>query len=123
MAFTLPKTFNQLLGLAPESTPNKIIKEQDMPKHIYGYSDMNEVMYINSKLPKNKRKQVIAHESVHIEQINSGKLRFDDNGNYIWKGKKVKMTEKGTYNKKLPWEVKAYMASNKVKNGSKRRRN
>ena len=81
MAFTLPKTFNKLLDLAPESTPNRIIKEQDMPENIYGYSDMNEVMYINSKLPKEKRKQVIAHESVHVDQINSGKLKFDDNGN------------------------------------------
>jgi len=33
------------------------------------------------------------------------------------------MTEKGTYNKNLPWELSAYRASNKEKNGSKRRRN
>ena len=118
MAFKLPKTKNQLMGLASESTLDCIIKEQEMPNGVVAYTDMDEVIYISKNLSGKLRRAAIEHEKVHKKQINSGKLHFTEYGDYTWRDKigrikKVKMTEKGTLSRNLPWEKPAYKVSDK----------
>jgi len=50
----------------------------------------------------------ISHEMVHVEQIKSGKLKFDGE-NYIYKGKKYPMKNFNTAQKRIkaPWEKEA----------------
>lgn len=53
----------------------------------------------------------ISHEMVHVEQIKSGKLKFDGK-NYIYKGKKYPMKNFNTAQQRMkaPWEKEARAA-------------
>jgi|TARA_R110000765_G_scaffold55036_1_gene109460 hypothetical protein len=49
------------------------------------------------------------HEEVHINQMASGDLDYDNN-NVYWKGKKYPRGSFDETNKKLAWEIPAYKA-------------
>ena len=52
-------------------------------------------------------KEAIAHEKVHLDQMNRGDLDYDDN-NVYWKGKKYSRSKMNEGAKNLPWEKEAY---------------
>ena len=51
----------------------------------------------------------INHEEVHIKQMASGDLDYDEN-NVYWKGKKYPRSSFDEADKTLPWEAPAYKA-------------
>ena len=51
----------------------------------------------------------IKHENVHIGQMKSGELDYDEKAVY-WKGKKYLRSKLDESNKQLPWEKPAYKA-------------
>lgn len=52
-------------------------------------------------------KEAIAHEKVHLNQMNRGDLNYDDN-NVYWKGKAYPRSSMNEGAKNLPWEKEAY---------------
>ncbi len=102
------------------------IKLSDKPNRLAGSVALSEKpkkitsVTIYSNAPKNKIKELISHELVHVEQINNGRL-FLENGNVIYNGETVMSIKEykkqfgGKWNKeklqnyeKLPWEKPAY---------------
>ena len=73
-------------------------------------------MDIKPGLSAKKRKEVVAHEQVHLDQFKSGKLDYTDS-DITWKGQKIPRTadSKILYNgklyiegaKQLQWEKEA----------------
>ena len=106
MSFKL-KPINKVLELHPESKPGKLIKYSDMPKDVAGYVDMNKTIHLNRNMSKSLENKALKHERVHIKQIESGKLAFDDN-DYKFKNKMYKIKDLNMNSKSLPWEKEAY---------------
>ena len=87
-----------------DNTPIYFVKEKD---GVLGRTNMNGSITINDKVRDPKQlKQIICHEMVHVKQIKSGKLSYDDK-NIYWKGKKYKRGKKDG-SKSYPWEKEAY---------------
>jgi hypothetical protein len=53
---------------------------------------------------------VVAHEKIHLEQMNRGDLDYDDKYVY-WKGKRYSRAQMKEGAKNLPWEAEAYKRS------------
>ena len=67
--------------------------------------------------PKTYYQEVIAHELVHAEQFNEGRLKWE--GGYLWKG--VPTNKMGTtYSayRQLPWEQEAFNRQHDVMRGA-----
>tara|TARA_Y100001938_G_C7877301_1_gene323260 strand:+ start:174 stop:536 length:363 start_codon:yes stop_codon:yes gene_type:complete len=117
MAFKM-KTKNEVLDHHPSSKEGQLIRYATLPKQVLGYTDQDKTIWINRKASDKEQKEAIKHEKVHVKQINSGKLWFDDN-NYYWKDKEhgrqhvIPMRYIDTRNKSLPWEKEAYKTNSK----------
>jgi hypothetical protein len=129
MAFKL-KTKNELLGLHETSNSlNNVIKEIEMPeKNMWGFIDEHKTIHINKNLSDDEKDLVIAHETVHKEQMKDGKLKFDSI-TYTWKdkpgmvGTRYPTMSINPKDKSLPWENEAYASMYKIKREIKRKRN
>ena len=95
-----------------------------LPEGVLGRANKDGTMDIKPGLSAEKRKKVIAHEQVHLDQFKSGKLDYTDS-DITWKGQKIPRTadSKIFYNgklyiegaKSLPWEKEANkLSKNKV---------
>jgi hypothetical protein len=76
---------------------------------INGETKTNGSIIISDDISDPKQlENTISHEKVHVEQMKSGRLRFDSK-NYIWMGKKYPMKHFQTAQQRLkaPWEVEA----------------
>ena len=87
---------------------NTSIIRVPMERNVMGRADRNGNILINSKL-KNQDDidKTILHEKVHIEQIKSGDLDYDEE-NIYWKGKTYKRSELNEGSPLLAWESPAY---------------
>jgi len=63
-------------------------------------------------------KEAIAHEKVHLNQMNRGDLNYDDN-NVYWKGKAYPRSSMNEGAKNLPWEKEAYDKTKHMKKNKK----
>ena len=87
-----------------------------LPEGVLGRANKDGTMDIKPGLSAKKRKEVVAHEQVHLDQFKSGKLDYTDS-DITWKGQKIPRTadSKILYNgklyiegaKQLPWEQEA----------------
>ena len=103
------------------TTPVYHVDEEDK---VLGRANKDGTMDIKPGLSAEKRKKVIAHEQVHLDQFKSGKLDYTDS-DITWKGQKIPRTadSKIFFNgklyiegaKNLPWEKEANkLSKNKV---------
>ena len=77
---------------------------------IMGRADKRGTILINQDMThQDDIIDTINHEEVHIKQLASGELDYDDKAVYF-KGKKFLRKEFNESNKNLPWEVEAYKA-------------
>ena len=101
MSFKLSSPFKK------HATP---IVNMPMEKDVMGRADKRGNILINKDLKNPKQiEDTINHENVHIEQMASGELDYDDKAVY-YKGKKFLRKKFNESNKSLPWEVEAYKA-------------
>jgi hypothetical protein len=95
-----------------------------LPEGVLGRANKDGTMDIKPGLSAKKRKEVVAHEQVHLDQFKSGKLDYTDS-DITWKGQKIPRTadSKIFFNgklyiegaKNLPWEKEANkLSKNKV---------
>ena len=94
----------------PYSMDNTPIYKVDMEEGVMGKANNNGTILICNKLSDKEAKKVIAHEKIHLEQMQRGDLDYDDKYVY-WKGKKYSRAKMQEGAKDLPWEAEAYKRS------------
>ena len=90
-----------------DSTP---IYHVDMEEGVMGKANNNGSIIINKDLDPSEVDDVVAHEKIHIEQMERGDLDYD-NENVYWKGKTYARADMAEGAKDLPWEAEAYKRS------------
>ena len=94
----------------PYIIDNTPIYNVGLEEGVLGKADRNGSILINQDIKDPKQiEDTINHEQVHIEQMASGELDYDEK-NVYWKGKKYPRSKFNEANKKLPWEIEAYKA-------------
>jgi hypothetical protein len=94
-----------------------------LPKGVLGRANKDGTIEVANGLSPTKKKQVIAHEKKHQEDMKSGKLNYDKNFIY-WNNEKYKRTSNKKINYKgklyiegspaLPWEKAANNAEKQI---------
>ena len=96
---------------APYGNDNTPIYSVDMEDGVMGKANNNGSIVLNMDLDPSQVDDVVAHEKIHLEQMERGDLDYDDD-NVYWKGKKYSRSEMEEGAKDLPWEAEAYKRSN-----------
>ena len=91
---------------SPICTCNTPIYERDLEQGVMGEANNNGSILINKDLSTKDKKRAIAHEKVHLDQMERGDLNYDNNYVY-WKGKKYPRSTMVEGAKNLPWEKEA----------------
>ena len=93
------------------------VHEIDMEDGVLGKADRNGNILINTTIKDPKQRQeVVDHEQIHINDIKSGLLYYDDENVYSRKSVNDKWqihsrTNMKEGSKSLPWEQKAHKHS------------
>ena len=87
---------------------------KDLEPGIKGEANDDGTIYIDESVDLNSSaaKKIIAHEEVHMDQMDRGDLSYDEE-NVYWKGNTYPREKMNEGSKHLPWEKEAY---NKTKN-------
>ncbi len=95
--------------LAPPYSLNNVpVYHVPLEEGILGKADRNGSILINKDITDPKQeKDVINHESVHVDQMKRGDLDYDDKYVY-WKGKKYLRSKMKEGSPALAWEKEAY---------------
>lgn len=129
MAFKLPKTKGDIFGINEElSTHGRPVFEKELKNGIIAEANNDGTTFVNKDSSIAEKKQAIKHEDVHHEQMQQGRLYYD-NDKVIWKpdtqtGARVYHRDQGylvdaVTKKKEPeggrfeWEFEAYREENK----------
>jgi len=95
----------------PYSLDNVSVYHVPLEEGILGKADRNGSILINKDITNPKQeKDVINHESVHVDQMKRGDLDYDDKYVY-WKGKKYLRSKMKEGSPALAWEKEAYKKS------------
>jgi len=98
------------LNNPPYKIDNTPIYHVDMEEGVMGKANNNGTIIVNKDLDPSQIDDVVAHEKIHIEQMERGDLDYD-NENVYWKGKTYSRADMAEGAKDLPWEVEAYKRS------------
>ena len=99
------------LSNPPYVVDNTPIYRVNMEEGVMGKANNNGSIVLNMDLDPSQVDDVVAHEKIHLEQMERGDLDYDDD-NVYWKGKKYSRSEMEEGAKDLPWEAEAYKRSN-----------
>jgi hypothetical protein len=98
------------LNNPPYKVENTPIYHIDMEDDVMGKANNNGTIIVNKDLDPSQIEEVVAHEKIHIEQMERGDLDYD-NENVYWKGKTYSRADMKEGAKNLPWEAEAYRRS------------
>lgn len=86
----------------------EVIKK-DLADGVIAEANRDGTIFLDKSIPKDSKegKKAIAHEKVHLDQMDRGDLDYDDDFVY-WKGKKYSRAKMNEGAKNLPWEKEAY---------------
>ena len=98
------------LNNPPYKIDNTPVYHVDMEEGVMGKANNNGTIIVNKDLDPSQIDDVIAHEKIHIEQMERGDLDYD-NENVYWKGKTYSRADMAEGAKDLPWEAEAYKRS------------
>ena len=127
MGFKL-KTKGELLGINEElSTYNNPVFEKKLGDGIVAEANRDGTTFVDPSVSDEKKKEAVAHENVHHEQMQQGRLDYDDNI-VTWKkdtrspsrvyirdkGNLIAMDgkEKGPEGAEFEWEKEAWDSKN-----------
>ncbi len=90
--------------------------KKDLEEGVIAEANRDGSIYVDKDVKKNSplEKEAIAHEKVHLDQMQRGDLDYDDNSVY-WKGKKYSRENMNEGSKQLPWEKEAYNKTKHMK--------
>ena len=88
--------------------------EKDLEPGIVAEANNDMSIYVDKDASPKKKEEAIAHEMVHIDQMQRGDLNYDDD-NVYWKGNTYSRDEMEEGDKQLPWEKEAWQANKKFK--------
>ncbi len=95
------------LNNPPFHMDNTPIYRVDMEDGVMGKANNNGSITINKDLHPDQVEDVVAHEKIHLEQMDRGDLDYDDK--YVYqKGKRYSRAQMQEGAKNLPWEAEAY---------------
>ena len=87
---------------------NTPILKVDMEEGVLGKANKDGSIHINKDVTDpQQQKDIIAHESVHLDQMERGDLDYTDD-KVVWKGKEYSRDDMDEGAKNLPWEKEAY---------------
>lgn len=126
MAFKLPKSKGDIFGINEElSEWGRPVFEKNLDENIVAEANNDGTTFVDKKASGALKKKAVNHENVHHDQMQQGKLQYDDN-KVTWKpdtktGSRVYIRDKGqlismTDNTKdaeggnFPWEDEARAA-------------
>ena len=98
------------LNNPPYKIDNTPIYHVDMEEGVMGKANSNGTIIVNKDLDPSQIDDVVAHEKIHIEQMERGDLDYD-NENVYWKGKTYSRASMAEGARNLPWEAEAYKRS------------
>lgn len=85
MAFKLPKTKGDIFGINEElSTHGRPVFEKNLKGNIIAEANNDGTTFVNKSASIAEKKQAIKHENIHHEQMQQGRLYYD-NDKVIWK--------------------------------------
>ena len=96
----------------PYSLDNTPIYKVDMEEGVMGKANNNGSILISKELHPDEVEDVVAHEKIHLEQMDRGDLDYDDKYVY-WKGKKYSRAQMSEGSPNLAWEKEAYNKTKK----------
>lgn len=90
--------------------------KKDLEEGVIAEANRDGSIYVDKDVKKNSplEKEAIAHEKVHLDQMQRGDLDYDDT-NVYWKGKKYSRKSMNEGSKQLPWEKEAYNKTKHMK--------
>jgi len=87
---------------------NTPIRKVSMDEGVLGKANRDGTIDVNNKVnDPDQIDEIVAHESIHIDQMDRGDLDYDDS-NVYWKGKSYSRAQMKEGAKNLPWEKEAY---------------
>jgi len=89
--------------------------EKNLEEGVVAEANLDGTIFVNKDASKHKKLEAIAHEQVHMDQMERGDLSYDDD-NVYWKGETYPRNEMVEGDKKLPWEQEAWKANKEFKN-------
>tara|TARA_R110000765_G_scaffold197636_3_gene303368 strand:- start:1088 stop:2425 length:1338 start_codon:yes stop_codon:yes gene_type:complete len=95
---------------------------KDLEGGVIAEANNDGSIYVDKSVKKGSplEKEAIAHEKVHLNQMERGDLNYDDD-NVYWKGKSYPRSTMNEGAKKLPWEKEAYNKTEHMKTKSKKK--
>lgn len=85
MGFKLPKSKGDIFGINEElSTHGRPVFEKDLQDGIIAEANNDGTTFVSKNASMATKKQAVAHENVHHEQMQQGKLQYD-NEKVVWK--------------------------------------
>ena len=103
-----------------KSSKNVTIHRKELGEGVLGEANMDGSIYVDNSVEpgSDQEKKVIAHESVHAEEIASGKIEYGDDyvrdGNSTFARKNGKIKYNGKWHEEgsnvFPWEKRAKKA-------------
>jgi hypothetical protein len=120
MAFKL-KNIHDVIGIDKElSEYGRPVFVKNLEGGVKAEANRDGTTFIDSKVKGSERKEAIVHENIHHEQMQQGRLNYDDN-NVYWK--ESTRSPMKTFNREVmeegaktnAWEAEAYHESDKVK--------
>ena len=92
--------------------------EKDLEEGVVAEANNDMTIFVDKDASPDKKKEAVAHEMVHIDQMQRGDLDYDDD-NVYWKGEEYPRDKMMEGAKNLPWEKEAWKANEEYKNNKK----
>ena len=95
-------------GITHDYADTPILKK-NLEEGVKGEANKDGSIYIDDSIDPNSKegKSIIAHEKVHLDQMERGDLDYDEK-NIYWTGRIIPISKINEGSKHLPWEKEAY---------------
>ena len=109
MSFKLKNKYEMFGYHKDYSNGDRLVVEKKLPKDVYGQINPNGVIEINKDISPRNKKRAVAHEQVHLDQMNKGLLKYDSQNYYYRKDSAspiqvIPASQINTHDRDLPWE-------------------
>ena len=105
---------NQVVRTQVAADSEHPVIEKDLEEGVVAEANNDGTIFVDKDASNHKKLEAIAHEKVHMDQMERGDLAYDDD-NVYWKGEVYPRNEMQEGAKNLPWEEEAWQANKRFK--------